>query len=235
MLKAFRRAALPLLASVALASVPACGLTGVSEQDEIRLGQQTAAQVEQRYRTYSDPTVREIGMRLAAASRRPNLPWRFRVIESTEVNAVSLPGGPVYVFEGLLTRIRTDPTMVAAVLGHEIGHIERRHAARQIERSQWYGLGTAILRRTAGGDVGVLADVAANLQLLHYSRKQEYEADDAAIRLTMATGYDPMGLVRLLELLQRLGSSGPSISWLRTHPSTQARIDRARERIAAMR
>jgi predicted Zn-dependent protease len=73
--------------------------------------------------------------------------------------------------------------------------------------------------------------VAANLHLLRYSRQQEYESDDAAIRLMRRTNRDPQGLVRLLQLLQSAGGGGNGISWLRTHPTSGARIDRARDRI----
>lgn len=220
-----------LVLSGVLALAGGCGAASVSESEEIRVGRQTSAAVEQQYRTYSDPTLSRIGGRLAAASERPNLPWSFKVIDTPEINAISLPGGPIYIYEGLLLRIGGDEDMLAGVLGHEVGHVEKRHAAKQMERTQLYGLGAAVLEQAAGGDVGAAGRVAANLQLLSYSRKQEYESDDVAIRLMRRTGHNPQGLVRLLQLLQRLGGSSQTANWMRTHPTSKARIDRVQERI----
>jgi len=81
---------------------PGCGLTGISRSQEISLGQQTAAEIERQYRTYENPTVTRLGQRLAAVSGAPDYPYRFRVIEMSEVNAFALPGGPVYVTSGLM-------------------------------------------------------------------------------------------------------------------------------------
>lgn len=203
----------------------------ISKQEEVRVGRRTAQSIERQYRTYRDPVVSRIGQELAAASSRPDLPWSFEVIDRPEVNAIALPGGPIYIYEGLLRQIGNDRDMLAAVLAHEVGHIEERHAVRQMERSQWYGLGTAILEQAASGDVGAFAQVASNLQLLSYGRRHEYDADDRAIELLRRTRYQPSGLVRLLELLDRQGGGGQTFHWLRTHPTSKARIDRAREKI----
>lgn len=231
MVNAFRATAGVLLLSGALTLMGGCGATNVSESEEVRVGRQTAAAIERQYRTYSDPAVSRIGGRLAAASERPNLPWSFKVIDTPEINAISLPGGPIYIYEGLLLRIGGDEDMLAGVLGHEVGHVEKRHAARQMERTQLYGLGAAVLEQAAGGDVGAAGRVAANLQLLSYSRKQEYESDDVALRLMRKTGHNQQGLVRLLQLLDRLGGSSQGANWMRTHPTSKARIDRVQDRI----
>ena len=222
-----------LAAAAVLTGGTGCGAKRIGEKQEIRLGQRTAQQIERQYRTETDPAVSRIGQELAAASKRPTLPWSFKAIDRPEVNAVSLPGGPVYLFRGLLGKIASDEGMLAAVLGHEIGHVERRHAVRQIQRAEWYGLGAAVLEQAAGGDVGAISQVAANLHLLSWSRKQEYEADDTAIRLMRRTNRNPEGLVRLLQLLRAQEDRSPGLSWLRTHPTSAARIERARERIAA--
>ena len=234
MIHQLKKKAVPLVLSGIVLSSLGCGATRVSKAEEIRVGQRTQAAIERQYRTYTDPTVSRIGQQLAAASERPDLPWSFKVIDSPEVNAISLPGGPIYIYEGLLRRIGNDEGMLAAVLAHEVGHVAERHAANQIERSTWYGLGATVLEQAAGGDVGALGQVAANLQLLSWSRRQEYEADDVAISLMRQTGHDPRGLVRLLELLRQQGESG-GFNWLRTHPTSRARVDRAQERIAETR
>jgi beta-barrel assembly-enhancing protease len=231
MFLAFKRATLCLALAGGVALVGTGCPSRLSERDEVRLGQETAREVERQYRTLDDPIVDRVGRDLARVSLRPDLPWSFRVIDRPEVNAVSLPGGPIYIFRGLLQQIGQDEGALAGVVGHEIGHVERRHHARQIERAQWFGVGTGVVGQILGGDVGTVTRVAANLQMLSYSRQQEYEADDRAIVLMRATGRDPQGLVRLLELLQRQGDRGEALSWFRTHPTSQARIDRARQRI----
>jgi predicted Zn-dependent protease len=232
---ALKRTAMPLALAGAVFLTGGCGAMRVSQAQEVRLGRQTALQVEQQHRTYDDPLVTRIGREMAAASQRPDIPWSFRVIDRPEINAVSLPGGPVYIYEGLLRQIGNDQGMLAAVIGHEIGHTERRHHARQIERAQWYGLGTGVIGQVGGGEVGAISQVAGNLHMLSYSRQQEYEADDASIRLMRATNRDPQGLVRLLQMMQSLERRQDGISWFRTHPTSQARIDRAQQRITQTR
>ncbi len=227
--RSFRMA---LALCVLLPFTAGCSATKVSRSDEIRIGQQAAQEMEQRYPVHEDARVSRIGQRLAALSTRPDLPWRFRVLDRPDVNAVSLPGGPIYIYQGLLSQIGSDDDMLAAVLGHEIGHVEGRHAAKQMERSQWFGLGSAVLDRIIGGDVGTISQVIGNLELLSYSRQQEYQSDDRSILLLRRAGYDPEGMVRLLELLNRQGGGGTSIGWLRTHPTSENRIRRAEQKVA---
>ena len=225
-----RRAMLLACAAGISAALVGCGGAGrMSESQEIQVGNDVARQIESQYRTYRDPMVTRVGQQLAAASERPGLPWEFEVIDRAEVNAVSLPGGKIYIFEGLMDRIRGDEGQLAGVLGHEVGHVAKRHAVRQMEREQWFGVGVEVL--TGGqGTPAQVARIAANLQLLHYSREQEYESDDAAIRYMRKTGHNPEGLVRLLQTLAASGNSN-GISWLRTHPTSAARIERARRQV----
>lgn len=226
-----RRIASLVAVVAALATVAGRG-TRISRAQEVEIGQRVAREVESQYRTYESPTVTRIGQRLASVSDRPDLPYRFRVIDRPEINAVSLPGGPVYVFEGLLRAVGTDTDMLAGVLGHEVAHIAERHAAEQIERRQWYGVGIGIL--TGRGTARDIATIAANLQLLSYSRRQEYEADREAVRYLQRAGFDPRGLVRFFDLLLARERRGDrTISWLRTHPTTEARRNRVARMVGA--
>jgi predicted Zn-dependent protease len=213
-----------------LVSLPAgCSGTHVSRSQEIRLGQQASAEIDRQYWTSEDPTVSRTGEQIAAVSDEPDLPYRFRVIDMKGVNAFSLPGGPVYVTADLLQMVDGDRDELAGVLGHEVSHITLHHAAKQIERQQWLGLGIDVL--VHGGSAATLASLAANLQLLHYSRKQEYAADKKGIQYAAEAGYDPMGLVRFLDRLASMEQGGQSIPWLRTHPGTRARAERLRKLI----
>jgi beta-barrel assembly-enhancing protease len=218
------RLILPALLGLGLAAGSASA--AMSRAEEIRLGQQAAAQVERQHRTWEDPTVSRIGRAVASRSDAPNLPYRFRVIDQDDVNAFALPGGPVYVTDALLRMVGNDRAQLAGVLGHEVAHIARRHSVRQIERQSWIGIGIGLLTK---GDTRKLASVAANFQMLHYSRDQEYDADRNGVRYARAADYDPMGMARFLDRLASMEGRGATISWLRSHPGSRARADRVRQ------
>jgi beta-barrel assembly-enhancing protease len=229
----WRRRRLPFTVVIAIL----IGLTGrsasaLSRDEEIRLGQQSAAQIERRYRTGESATVSRIGRSLAAVSDAPGYPYRFRVIDMEQANAFALPGGPVYVTDALLNMVGGDQSQLAGVLGHEIAHITERHASKQIERENWLGLGLQILTRGSARDV---AAIAANLTQLRYSRNQEREADSRGVAYLRRAGYDPMGLVRFLERLSRMERGGASLPFLRSHPGSQARADRLRRMLVGRR
>ncbi|HOM81212.1 MAG TPA: M48 family metallopeptidase [Armatimonadota bacterium] len=209
---------------------PGCGLTGISRSQEISLGQQTAAEIERQYRTYENPTVTRIGQRLAAVSGAPDYPYRFRVIEMSEVNAFALPGGPVYVTTGLLQFAQGREEFLAAVLAHEIAHVARRHTAEQIQRQSWLGLGIEIL--TGGGTTRDIAILAANLESLGFSRNQERDADTYGAVYLVRAGIDPSVMV---EFLRRLGAEtgNGGIAFLRTHPTSENRVSRLQQQIAS--
>lgn len=205
-----------------------CALTGISRSQEIQLGQQAAAEVERRYRTYEDPTLTRIGRQLAAVSTRPDYPYRFRVIEDQSINAFALPGGPIYVTSGLMRFAQGRPEWLAAVLAHEIAHVARRHAAEQIQRQAWLGLGIEVL--TGGGAAQQVALLAANLEELGFSRNQEREADTYGAVYLLRAGYDPAIEAQFLDALTRQAGNGGS-SFLRTHPTGRERVARLQEQI----
>jgi predicted Zn-dependent protease len=131
-----------LVAGISCARNPVTGkneLSLVSESQEIALGKESAAQVQQSIGFYDDPGVQayvsEIGLRMAKASERPDLPWEFHVVNDASVNAFALPGGFIYVTRGLMTSIN-DEAELATVVGHEIGHVTNRHSVQQISKQQ---------------------------------------------------------------------------------------------------
>src|SRR5678815_3633109 len=119
----------------------------VSEAEEIALGQKSDGEVRQQMGAYNDPALQRyidgIGQRLARTSYRPNLKWTFTVVDETAVNAFALPGGFIYVTRGILPFLR-DEAELAAVLGHEVGHVDARHSASQISKQQVAGSVLAI-------------------------------------------------------------------------------------------
>lgn len=132
------------------ATNPATGkreLMLVSESQEIQMGREADADVRKTMGVYEDAAwqayVTNVGMKLAKASHRPNLPWKFTVVDEPAVNAFALPGGFIYITRGILPYLR-DEAELAAVLGHEVGHVDARHSASQMSKQQVAGLGIAL-------------------------------------------------------------------------------------------
>lgn len=233
-----------VLLFVLLAAVPlvtGCrGTNLLSRQDEIQIGKEGSAAIEREYKLDTDPQrtalVQEIGQRILEGMRRvegkraPDFPYTFKVLDTKDINAVSLPGGPVYVFRGLMEQVGDDTDMLAAVIAHEVGHIVGRHAAKQISSSILADLAISLGTR---GSAQKAASIATSLVMLQYSRDDEYDADRRAILYTHAAGYDPEGLVRFFEKLRQIEKSPMKglLANLRTHPLTENRILRAKKMI----
>ncbi|MDW8051558.1 MAG: M48 family metallopeptidase [Armatimonadota bacterium] len=212
------------------------GCRGITwnKKEEVRIGQQIAAEVERVYKLDPDPRVQErvqtIGQRIVALVGDKDFKFSFKVLESPEVNAFALPGGPIYVFRGLIDLVGDDDDMLACVLAHEIAHVNRRHANKQYTQGLWRGV---IISLTTRGKVRDAAEIADVLMQLRYSRQHEYEADRLAVEYAYKAGYDPNGLIRFLELLKREEKIGNR--WvetnLRTHPFADRRLEEARKHI----
>ena len=164
---------------------------------------------------------------LGAADARPGLRLEQRAGELIGANALALPGGPVVVTDELV-RLAPSEDALAAVLAHEITHVEARHGLRRMLRAA----GMALIITVAIGDTGELVEEAAGLPALlldrSYSRAFESDADEGAIAIMRATGRDPAALADLLAKLDTAGAAGKPRSWLATHPSTVERIARLR-------
>lgn len=227
---------IPLLALLAVSAVTGCKSTALmSHSDEIKLGQQASAEVEKQYKLDPNPSdqaiVRDIGKQLLATNKMENYPFTFKVLDSKEINAFSLPGGPVYIYKGLLDMTEGDKDELASVIGHEMGHINARHIAKMYTQGFWLDLLISLGTRGQAQD---LARLGAILGELHFSREDEYEADRLGIRYTHNAGFDPNGMVRFFQKLKRKeGSGGNDLDKLmRTHPLTMDRINRSKTEIA---
>jgi beta-barrel assembly-enhancing protease len=211
----------------------------ISEKQEFDAGRQADAQIMRKYHLsancYDNGLVAHLGKRLARVSERPNLAWTFRVLDSKEVNAFSVPGY-VYVCSGLLRLADKDQDAVAGVIAHEIGHTCGRHAVRQQEKAMIGGIiGSVVAGRNR--TTAQLAGLAENLVLLGHSRGDEYDADRRAVRYTIRADYKPEGLVRFFMKLQaHEGKQEKGIAlYFRTHPPTPDRVKRAESAIETER
>lgn len=212
-----------------VAPAPAsAGVFGLSSSEEQRIGAQAARQLEAKYGLVRDARlnnlVQSIGRSLVSAYAKRDLPYSFRILNNSAVNAVSLPGGYIYVFRGLLDFTGDDRDMLAGVLAHELGHSEGKHHSKMAEREMIAG---TIIGALTKGSTRDIASLFANVYALKWSRSQEYDADKRGVRALAEAGYDPNGLVRFLDRLSRQDSSR-SISWLSTHPEPAKRVTRAR-------
>lgn len=180
--------------------------------------------------------VAEIGAKLAAHTERPDVQYKFFVLDSPDVNAFALPGGYVYLTRGLLALANSEAE-VAAVLAHEIGHITGRHSAERYSHGVLTSLGAAVLAAAIDSAAASQAlGVGSDLYLKSYSRGQEHEADGLGVRYLQRAGFDPGAMASFLENLQRneqlegalAGKQGSIPGYFSTHPQTADRVAQVR-------
>jgi predicted Zn-dependent protease len=171
--------------------------------------------------------VNSVGMWLALNSERPDLPWHFGIVETETVNAFATPGGNIFVTRGLVERCNTE-TELAGVLAHEISHVVRKHQLHDIQKNARKGVMLDLASLKAGGLTGDAARAVARVGLEGYvrglSREDELEADRLGVVLAARSGYDPYGLVVVLQTLQANGSDASTAMFLKTHPAPADRI-----------
>ena len=229
------------------ATNPATGkreLMLVSEAQEIQMGREADADVRKTMGVYDDATwqayVTTVGMKLARASHRPNLPWKFTVVDEPAVNAFALQGGFIYITRGILPYLK-DEAELAAVLGHEVGHVDARHSASQMSKQQVAGIGIALggVLAPKYGNVFNVAGSGLGLLFLKYGRADELEADRLGTGYSAASGWDPAGMPGLLETLARIDDAGGSTrgvpNWALSHPPEADRLQKVQESVAAAR
>ncbi len=207
----------------------------ISGSEEVRIGKDVDRNIVAKYGLSKDTKGNQRLQRIAdkvapQSERHGRIQFHFRLLATDEVNAFAAPGGYVYATDGLLDFVGNDDDALACIVGHEIGHIDRRHGVQNLERAVGAELAIGIL---FGGESGErLVAVASNLVLLGYSRKQETQADRIGMRHANAAGYDARGLVRFLDkLVKAKGSSSRLETFFQTHPATKERLQDARKYI----
>ena len=180
----------------------------LSESDEIALGRNTNLEVLKQYSVYEDPAlqkyVRDVGTKLAAKSHRNNLIYRFTVLDSKEVNAFALPGGYIYITRGLMAYLNSEAEL-AAVLGHEIGHVTARHSVRQYSARQLANIGVVLGSLFLPGMVPAtdqLAQFFGEALLRGYGREHELEADRLGADYLARNNYNPRAMLDVIGVLK---------------------------------
>lgn len=216
----------------------------IPTEKEKSIGISIAKQVESKYEDVDDPLIQErfekIGKKLARVCDRQDLTYHFKVLKAKEgkkrenfVNAFSLPGGYVYIFDVFIEVLETDEK-IAAVTAHEIAHISARHAVKRLQGS--IGLNALMaLAIVAARDGAAVAEAneALNQLMLAYSRDDEFEADKLSIKYLKDAGFDPNGVLESLEGLRDLRKKGAIRRYIyyKTHPYLSERIAAARTEI----
>lgn len=216
----------------------------ISERDETRLGNQLNLEVAKKFKIVPEGQERanRIGQRVARASLRPNLVYRFHIMRDQEINAFSGPGGHIYVTTALMNLANDDE--LASVLSHEVGHVVARHSLKTIQQSQTLG-GLANLFGSITGIAGdsaqelgtAAAQIVAGGLLAVHNREEEREADYLGLHAMAKAGFNPQGMVTMFEKIQRVGEKNEDLlgAIFADHPGVDERIDNTRYEINRMR
>ena len=215
----------------------------VSPEQERQIGLSEAQQIDSEMPLIRDTMitrfVTSIGQSMASRTSRANLDWHFSVVNSPEVNAFALPGGFIYVNRGAIEQAdRFDE--LAGIMGHEIGHVVRRHSANQIEQTERDQVGVLLLCtmtvacRTIGGQIAIR--IGADAKTAHYSQKDEAQADSEGVVNTVRAGIDPEGLPSFFQKLLDTRAQQPTAveAFFSTHPTDQSRVAATRKQISEL-
>jgi predicted Zn-dependent protease len=235
--------AMPPRTLIALGAAAVLAACSVSQDQEVEIGRQNAEQINAQLPLVQDPPiadyVQQLGLAIAKTTSRSDLDWQFFVVDSREVNAFALPGGFIYVNRGLIERTaRLDE--LAGALGHEIGHVVRRHSVQQMEKANGANVAvglTCTLTRICESNVAQAAiQVGGAALFARYSRHDEMEADSEAVVNVIRAGIDPEGIPSLFEkLLQERRTEPLRIeAFFASHPLEEDRIRLTEREIASL-
>jgi len=211
----------------------------MSEDAELEMGRKYYSQILQSQTLYQDPKiqsyVQSIGDSLAELSHRSDLIYRFTVLDSPDVNAFALPGGYIFINRGLMVYLSSEEEL-AAVLGHEIGHVTARHSVRQISQAQVLSIISYAVAREAGSAAGDLANIASGALVAGYGRDMELQADSLGAEYMAKQGYSALGMIDTISVLKehelystevskRRGSNQQTYHGIfASHPSNDSRL-----------
>jgi predicted Zn-dependent protease len=210
----------------------------ISKSQEIEIGRDAAVQVERENRIITSGPEYDRLQRVAAriipqAKQDYDVDYTVKLIDSMDVNAFALPGGPIYFYKGLVELAATDDEL-ASVLGHEATHVVKRHSAKQISDAQAKSALAQIFLGRQSGAVQQIASLGLNIYQLRFSRDDEAQSDEGGFRYLTQAGYDPDAMASFFtRMAEKTGGGGSKKSeWLQSHPVTSSRIEKAQARAA---
>ena len=211
---------------------PERGFNLISQSTEIQMGQEAAREIESEVTIMADPRIQNyisnLGYHLVQYSRRPDISYQFKVVDTEEINAFALPGGFIYVNRGLITEADNEAEL-AGVIAHEIGHVVARHGAKRMTKVIAFQIGLSVFEAMNDKDRDteiqlMVANALATGYLLKNSRDNERQADDLGTENLYHAGYHPMALAHFFDKLKSEHSPGTLEVFLSTHPSPGERV-----------
>jgi predicted Zn-dependent protease len=212
----------------------------LSEQDEVRLGEQISAKVRTQYGVAQDPDVHKyvtlVGMALAKNSSRSKLAWHFIVLDTDGVNAFAAPGGYIHITRGALAMLKSESEL-AGVLAHELTHVTAKHTLRALQENKGLQIGTkAANLQSDPALMQRMADEGTKIVFAGYGRNEELQADSEGIALAAKTGYEAAGLRKFLNALNdRNKNSDAKQGLFASHPQMDERLQKLDAAIAAQK
>jgi beta-barrel assembly-enhancing protease len=208
-------------------------------QDDVKVGQDAARQVEQQFPILNDYEstryIEDVGRRLVSSIpsqfQQPSFRYSFKIVNARDINAFALPGGPMYVNRGMIEAAKNEGEM-AGVMAHEIAHVALRHGTAQATRqsnplNQILGIGAVLGGAILGGQTGAAIGqtIYGGLLVYPYSREYETQADVLGAQILARSGYDPRDLANMFRTIQQESGGGRGPEWLSTHPDPGNRFE----------
>jgi predicted Zn-dependent protease len=219
-------------------SAAACG---ISTQQEVQMGTEYAQQINAQLPIVQDAEINRyvnvLGDSIANLADSRGIDYHFFVVNANEINAFAVPGGFVYVNRGLIDRTQ-NLSQLAGVLGHEIGHVVRRHSVKQMEKQQGANIGLVLgctLINVCGSDVANAAiQIGGSALFAKFSRDDERQADAEGVKNVIRAGISPQGIPDMFRILIAEQQRNPSAveGWFATHPGEEDRIRETEAMIA---
>lgn len=219
----------------------------VSESEEIQLDRENSPhQFSSDYGASQDKSLQSyiasVGKPIAAGTHRPNMPYRFVIVNASYINAYTFPGGSMGITRGILLDLDSEAEL-SSLIGHELGHVNARHTAQRMTKSVLASLAVAGVTAYTGSEyekyqeiAAGLGSIAAGALLAHYSRDNEREADSLGMDYMVKAGYNPGGQADLMDMLRKLSRKKPNAieMMFATHPMGEERYQSSLSRIASL-
>lgn len=206
----------------------------ITEEQEIAMGLQAVPQMMQQFGgEYPDPRLQEyidqIGFGIVNNSDAKDTPWKFEfhLLDDPEtINAFALPGGQIFITTALYGKLETEGQL-AGVLGHEVGHVVARHSAQQMAKQQLtQGVAGAVVTASGSQSTAQLAQMVAQMVNMSYGREDELQSDNLGVRFLCQAGYDPLAMIRVMEILKDSSNGQAPPEMFSTHPNPENRMEK---------